>query len=141
MRRTACLLFCLLAIAALPSFAQQCDPGYAGPGGMQPCTACEVGFYSAVSGAEFCEACPAGRYQPLEGSDHCLDCPEGTYQPNPGGAECLVCPDGFIAPFTGSAECIPCAEGTTSNATHTECVPDPVPGESMPWSLLKAGYR
>jgi hypothetical protein len=122
------------------SFCTACAAGFYSPGfggtsctacvagtfstpGSATCTPCAAGTFSSFPGSASCSPCGVGYFTPSTGSQSCLPCAAGTFAGILGSASCVDCPDGFIAPNLGSATCQPCPPGSTSDSTHTACIP------------------
>lgn len=108
----------------------ECEPGWACPGGWNPPEVCSAGYF-APAGASSCTQCPLNTYSG-ENASACEMCPASSSAPQgstraedcrclPGYAappleECEVCPEGTYSPGRVDS-CIPCEAGTYSNET------------------------
>jgi hypothetical protein len=95
-----------------------CNPGSFSFSGLEPCTPCAPGTYSATMSAQKCELCPAGTYGARAGlssaacSGACGSCAVGST------VAITACAAGY---FPGAAACVPCPPGTFSVAGAPAC--------------------
>jgi hypothetical protein len=68
-----------------------CYNGSFSPNGLQPCTNCSAGTFTARTSSTFCAPCSVGAYSNM-GATHCLLCPAGTFGNRTGLSMCFNCP-------------------------------------------------
>jgi hypothetical protein len=113
----ACLLCPLNSNSSVGSDACSCLPGFVGPGGAPPCTACAPGLVMNMTGGETCIACENGKTNDTRGTK-CSDCPPGTFSNPSSGGRCELCKINTFSDSSGSSSCTVCPPNTFTRQTE-----------------------